>query len=202
VSVDVFSLVVGATAVSVVVSPLIVIGATRVARFGLSQPVLEPAERPHRRVGRKAVIAGYGNVGRTVVGALRGRFEVVIVDEDARQLRGLDGEDIRVINGDASNPAVIDAMGLDDCRVLVAAISDPFATRLLVERARQLYPDLDIITRAGSEEEAQRLRGSGAGDAVVADREVALEMIRHSLHRFGVDQRQALAIVQRMRVGP
>jgi CPA2 family monovalent cation:H+ antiporter-2 len=146
------------------------------------------------------VVAGYGNVGRTVVDALRGRFEVVVVDQDARQLRGIEeGEDIRVINGDASNPAIIDEMGLDDCRVLVAAVPDPFATRLLVERARHLYPDLDIIARAVSEKEAQRLNLSGATEAVVSDLEVALEMVRHSLHRFGVDQRQALAIVQRMR---
>jgi CPA2 family monovalent cation:H+ antiporter-2 len=165
-----------------------------------ARPVVQPVEetRP-RRVGRKAVVAGYGSVGRTVVGALRGRFAVVVVDEDARVLRNLHGEDIRVINGDASNPAIIDRMDLDDCRVLVVAIPDPFATRLLVERARSLYPDLDVIARALNEEEASRLRGAGAGDAVVADREVALEMVRHSLHRFGVDQRQALAIVQRMR---
>jgi CPA2 family monovalent cation:H+ antiporter-2 len=78
---------------------------------------------------------------------------------------------------------------------------DPFATRLLVERARAMYPDLDVIARAVSEAEALKLRRFGAIDAIVAEHEVALELVRHSLHRFGVDQRQALAIVQRMRLG-
>jgi CPA2 family monovalent cation:H+ antiporter-2 len=103
------------------------------------------------------------------------------------------------VNGDASNPAVMDDMELDDCRVLVVALSDPFAARRLVERARAMYPDLDIIARAANEIEASKLRDAGAADAIVPEGEVALELVRHSLHRFGVDQRQALAVVQRMR---
>jgi CPA2 family monovalent cation:H+ antiporter-2 len=197
---EVFSVVVAATAISIVLLPLITSGAKRLNTVLESHVAIIPARegRP-RRIGRKAVVAGYGNVGKTVVGALRGRFEVVVVDEDARVLRGLEGENVRVLNGDASNPAIIDEMGLDDCRVLVVAIPDPFAARRLVERARMMYPDLDVISRAVSEEEASKLRVAGAFDAIVPEREVALELVRHSLHRFGVDQRQALAVVQRMR---
>jgi CPA2 family monovalent cation:H+ antiporter-2 len=199
---DVFSLVVAATAMSIVLSPLITAAVARYnARQSAGVVIAALAERPVRRIGRNAVVCGYGNVGKTVVGALRGRFDVVVVDEDARALRDLEGSAIRVINGDASNPAIIDQMGLDDCRVLVVAIPDPFATRLLVERARAMYPDLDVIARAISEAEALKLRSFGAIDAIVAEHEVALELVRHSLHRFGVDQRQALAIVQRMRLG-
>jgi len=201
VGLDVFSLAVAATAVSIVLTPVVVAGTGRLVRALERRPLIDAVEpRPRSRLGRYAVVCGYGDVGRTVVSALRGRFEVVVVDEDARALRPLAGaEDVRTINGDASNPAIIDQMDLENCRVLVITIPDPFATRLLVERARQLYPDLDIITRAVNEEEAERLRRSGAGEPVVADRELALEMVRHSLHRFGVDARQALAIVQRMR---
>jgi len=200
VSSDVFSLVVGATAVSIVLSPVIVAGTSKFSQIIERGPVVEPGEESRvKRVGRKAVVAGYGTVGKTVVDALRGRFDVVVIDEDARALRGLEGDNIRAINGDASNPAIIDEMGLDDCRVLVVAIPDPFAARRLVERARSLHPDLDVIARAASAEEAAKLRTAGAFDAIVPEREVALELVRHSLHRFGVDQRQALAVVQRMR---
>jgi len=196
---DVFSLVVAGTAISIVASPVLVTVASRVNQLLEADISIQPVGPPSRRVGRKAVVAGYGGVGAVVAGALRGRFELIVVDEDPRALRGVAAEGVRVINGDASNPAIIDQMELDDCRVLVIAIPDPFATRLLVERARASHPDLDIIARAHSEEAAARLRRAGAVDAIVAEREVALEMVRHSLHRFGVDQRQALAIVQRMR---
>ena len=202
VSNDAFSVVVAATAMSILLSPLLTAGAARLNARMSSGVVIAPlAERTTRRIGRNAVVCGYGNVGKTVVGALRGRFDVVVIDEDPRALRDLEGSDIRVINGDASNPAIMDQMGLDDCRVLVVAIPDPFATRLLVERARAMYPDLNVIARAVNEAEALKLRNFGAVDAIVAEHEVALELVRHSLHRFGIDQRQALAIVQRMRLG-
>jgi CPA2 family monovalent cation:H+ antiporter-2 len=119
------------------------------------------------------------------------------VDIDRRTL--IDAEGLTTINGDASHPTTIDEMKLEDCRVLVVTLPDPFATRLLVERARQTRPSIDIIARALTEGEAERLRDSGARETVVAEREIALEMVRHSLQRFGVDSRQALAIVQRMR---
>jgi CPA2 family monovalent cation:H+ antiporter-2 len=200
VSAELFSVVVAATAISIIVMPLISAAATRLNMRLESTPVIAPVvERPRRRIGRKAVVAGYGAVGHVVVGALRSRFEVIVVDEDARVLRDLQDSDVRTVNGDASNPAVMDDMELDDCRVLVVALSDPFAARRLVERARAMYPDLDIIARAANEIEASKLRDAGAADAIVPEGEVALELVRHSLHRFGVDQRQALAVVQRMR---
>ncbi len=200
VSSDVFSLVVAATAISVVLAPILMSGVTVLnARLTSGDPALAVEPRPTSRLGRRAVICGYGEVGRTVAGALASRFEVVVIDQDRRMVADAAAEGLTAITGDASTPAVIELMGLEDCRVLVVAISDPFATRLLVERARAMYPDLDVIARALNDAEAARLRRSGAGDAVVAGREVALEMVRHSLHRFGVDARQALAIVQRMR---
>jgi CPA2 family monovalent cation:H+ antiporter-2 len=200
---DVFSLIVAATAVSIVAAPGLAAGGVWLSRWGSAPDlVLPPAEgeAPQRsRLGRHAVICGFGEVGRTVASALSPRFEIVIIDEDPRAVRGLADADVRVVIGDASSPATIEQMALEDCRVLVIAIPDPFATRLLVERARAAQPDIDIIARAVSAEEAEKLRSSGAGFAIEANREVALEMVRHSLHRFGVDQRQALAIVQRMR---
>jgi CPA2 family monovalent cation:H+ antiporter-2 len=94
---------------------------------------------------------------------------------------------------------LLEQLALENCVVLIVTIPDAFATRLLVERARELRPNLDIIARALNEEEASLLRGAGAAETIIAEREAGLEMIRHALYRFGVDQRQALAIVQRLR---
>jgi CPA2 family monovalent cation:H+ antiporter-2 len=201
---DVFSLIVAATAVSIVLAPGVSAAAARIARRGDAEPDLSPlqGDAPQRsRLGRHAVICGYGEVGQIVASALRSRFEIVVVDQDPRAVRGIAGDDLRVVIGDASSPAIIEQMRLEECRVLVIAIGDPFATRLLVERARAAQPDIDIIARAVSAEEASKLQSSGAEFAIEANRELALEMVRHSLHRFGIDQRQALAIVQRMRAG-
>jgi voltage-gated potassium channel Kch len=64
-----------------------------------------------------------------------------------------------------------------------------------------MRPNLDVIARALDEEEAALLREAGAAETVLPEREAALEMIRHALQRFGIEQRRALAIVQRLRRG-
>jgi CPA2 family monovalent cation:H+ antiporter-2 len=93
----------------------------------------------------------------------------------------------------------LEQMRLEDARVLVITMNDPFETRLVVERARQVNPYLEIISQAILSTEASKLRASGASEAVVAEDEAALELARHGLRRFGVSSREALAVVQQYR---
>jgi voltage-gated potassium channel Kch len=60
-------------------------------------------------------------------------------------------------------------------------------------------PHLDIVASAIGTSEAARLQLSGVGQTVVGDDEAALELARHSLHRFGVSSQESLAVIQRYR---
>ena len=71
-----------ATAISVVLAPIVMTGATALsARLTRDNPALAVEPRPTSRLGHRAVVCGYGEVGRTVAGALASRFEVVVVDQ-------------------------------------------------------------------------------------------------------------------------
>lgn len=201
VSVELFSIVVAATGVSVILSPAVLLVAHRLV-FKLEEHVtgVMPVRAPESRLGRRAIVCGAGGTGSLVVNVLASRFEVTVVDEDPRALATVVGDNVRAVVGDAASPNVLEEIGLDDARVLVVALSDPFATRLVVERARRMHPTIDIIARALNEGEASWLREAGVREAVVANREVGLEMLRHSLHRFGLDSRQVAAIVQSRRL--
>jgi voltage-gated potassium channel Kch len=83
--------------------------------------------------------------------------------------------------------------------VVIVTLNDPFATRLFAERARAINQYADIIARAVVRSEAAKLRRAGIAETVTADEEVAFEMARHSLHRFGLSSRETLAIIQQMR---
>ena len=200
---DANNLVLGAALISISLNPLVFASVGPLERYcerrGLFQQrgALAPAaESPIH--GRHAVIVGYGDVGRAVADVLRDRFEIVVVERNLRVAEDA-RPGLRVVFGDASSPLVLNQIELDTCVAMIVTVPDAFATRLIVERARAIRPNLDMITRALNEEEAERLRFLGAAQTIVPEREVALEMVRHALHRFGVDQRQALAIVQRLR---
>ena len=76
-------------------------------------------------------------------------------------------------------------MHLDTARLLVVAMSDPIATRHLVEEAYRQHPDLPIVARTHSESERQYLREHGV-DAILAEQALALTMNRHALARLGL----------------
>jgi CPA2 family monovalent cation:H+ antiporter-2 len=200
-SLDAFTALLAATALSVLLVQALTrsahawIGRTPVATAAI---ILDPVPRP-ARLGRRAVVCGYGRTGRIVARTLAPRFEVLVVEEDRRRAAQARAEGFEVVETSPAHPATIERMALQDARQLIITLSDPFATRLITERARLANPHLDISGVAVAETEAARLRHSGITTAVMAEDEVAFELARHGLHRFGVSSREALAIVQHLR---
>jgi CPA2 family monovalent cation:H+ antiporter-2 len=70
-------------------------------------------------------------------------------------------------------------------RVLVVAILDPRATRQIVEYARRVNPHLSTIAHTHCEREWAHL-SDGVSEAVLGEREAALEMARYTLRHCGV----------------
>ena len=102
--------------------------------------------------------------------------------------------------GDATNPEVLELAHLERARVLVVASADAHEARLIVERAREIKPDLDIIVRTHSDTEAARLRAAGPRvQPIHGERELAVQMARYTLRRFGVSATEAEAIAQGLR---
>jgi CPA2 family monovalent cation:H+ antiporter-2 len=84
-------------------------------------------------------------------------------------------------------------------RLLIIAIPDALATRRIVDAARQIHPRIDIVARTESESERSFLRSRGASETVIGELELAIEMTRFSLHRFGVSSLEIQALARRLR---
>lgn len=147
-----------------------------------------------------ALLCGHGRVGTVVAEALRARrFPYIVIDEDARVVNRLRQQGQEALLGNAANPILLDRAGLAKARVLIVAIPDPIATRQIVEYARQLNPRLDIVARTHSGGERRSLQARGVREAVLGELEIALEITRHTLHRFGVSSIEIAALVQGLR---
>ena len=101
-----------------------------------------------------------------------------------------------VMLGSAENHVVLEQAGLTRARVLVVAVPDATTTRAVVEYARETVPRLDIVARTHSVAERERLEELGVTEAIIGEIELALEMTRHTMHRFGVSTLEAQAIIQ------
>jgi monovalent cation:H+ antiporter-2, CPA2 family len=208
VSATVFSLMLAGAAASIILhptvyrlaAPLSLALAQRVPARAVA-PALEVDEAPDAGPRGHAVICGYGRVGRIVGAALRRRgFRYIVVEEDPRIVRRLRERGVTAVQGNAANPLTLAQAYLRHARVLVVALPDPVAVRQIVDCAHGENPRLDIIVRAQTEAEGAFLARHGAGEAVFGELELALEMTRRTLHRFGLSGRETQAIVQNLRV--
>lgn len=149
-----------------------------------------------------AVLCGHGRVGGVIAQALaRRRFRYVVIEQDRTKVEELRRMGVQALYGDASNPALLDHAGLPRARILLVAVPDAASVRLIVDHAHRVNPGVDIVARTHSETEWTYLQDGRVGEAVLGERELAIEMARHALQRFGVSAAETLAITQGLRRG-
>ena len=160
---------------------------------------LRPEERESLR--QHAIICGFGRVGRLIGPALDRRgFRYVVVTQQRDEVDWLRTQGVTAVYGDASSAVVLDMAGLHGARVVVVATSDPHDTRLIVERVRSMNDNVDLVVRTHSDAEAAHLRALGGKvQAIHAERELAVQMARYALRRFGLSAAEAEAIAQGLR---
>jgi voltage-gated potassium channel Kch len=95
----------------------------------------------------------------------------------------------------------LERTGIATARLLLVTLPDPLATRQILTTARRLAPALEIVARVASEGERLHLAREHGADGVLAEMELAIEMARLTLLRFGVSQIEAQAITLDLRRG-
>jgi CPA2 family monovalent cation:H+ antiporter-2 len=195
------------TAISIVLAPALYRVARPFADWAVARypdpavgTFLSPSDNPHPDLRGHAVICGFGDVGRLIGGVLdRHDFRYVVIDQDIRIARRAVAEGIPAVIGNASVPAVLEHANPGRARVLVLAMPDPVATRIVVDYVKIYYPRLDVVARTHSEEERRDLIQRGVNMVLLGEWELALEMTRHTLHRFGVEALVTGQVINRMR---
>lgn len=210
---DALQLVVAAALVSISLNPVMFRLVDPVVRWLDEAPLarhlsrrstrsLAALDRPHPETQLRghAVVCGHGRVGRLVTSALERRsVPYLVITNDRHEARRLRDRGTPVLSGDAAIPALLEHARIREARVLVVAMRDGHAARLIVDRARDLAPRISVVVRTHSEHERDVFQGMGDTEAVLGELEVAVQETRYALTRFGVSMREAEAIAQGLR---
>ena len=154
------------------------------------------------QLNNHVVICGCGSVGRILGSVLEKRgFTRLVIDEDLRVIDTLRAQGVPYLYGDASNPEILSHAALQKAKVMVITLNDPIATELAVKNAHAINPKLDIVARVQFDEYSDILREMGAAEIVRPDFEAGLEMVRHTLHRYGMTGAEIQYIINILRQG-
>jgi len=153
-------------------------------------------------LARHAVICGYGAIGGRLAAVLeKQKFSYLVIELDPTVISNLRKRGVPCIYGDASNPEILAHAGLDKARVLVCTIPDYVAEELTARNALKINPKLDIVARVHRDADGELLKGIGVTELVLPFFEGSLEMIRHTLHRFGMSSTEIQYILNNLRKG-
>lgn len=133
------------------------------------------------------ILCGYGRVGRSVALFLaREGVPYVAVDLDADLVRDAFAQGEPVYYADAAEADILEALGLDQARLLVVTHDDLGAARKTLAHARRLRPELPVTVRTRDEEHLDELLAAGAREVIPETLEAALMMAAHVLLLAGV----------------
>ncbi|MEM8715432.1 MAG: cation:proton antiporter [Cyanobacteria bacterium P01_G01_bin.4] len=204
-----YGLVVGTTAVTLLLTPFVLRLTPRLLLWMERSPSLNPllqAKSPtlvgfeENELTDHVIVAGFGRVGQTLVRMLDfQQHPILVIDNDEGVLQSLRDRKIPYLLGDVSSMLVLEKANLSKARTMAITLPDPMATRLTLNRALSLAPDLDITVRAHVNVEIDTLYHLGAQEVVQPEFEAALEMGAHTLLKLGDSAYMVQQLVNRYR---
>ncbi|UCD84322.1 MAG: NAD-binding protein [Deltaproteobacteria bacterium] len=157
------------------------------------------------------IICGTGETGKNIVGELaKTKRDFVVIEQNIENIKQLDEQpNIVYIEGDATEDAVLLQAGIEKAKGLVTALPSDRDNLFVVLTARELNPNLRIVSRCIEEESETKLRKAGANSVVspniIGGLRMASELVRPATVSF-LDimlrgEEKALR-VEEARVGP
>lgn len=206
---DKYLLLLGTTAITLVLTPIGLKWAPQIADWLAKQPLFSGYLNRFRStkelslpetIRDHVVVAGYGRVGQVVVNILRDRgYQVLVIENSEAGIKKLRQEGIPYIFGDGDSELVLEKAHLEKAKALAIALPDPASTRLLLKRALEFAPGLDVVARSHENSEIDLLTQLGAREVVQPEFEAALEMGAHMLATLGENSAAVGSIIQTLR---
>jgi voltage-gated potassium channel len=129
------------------------------------------------------IICGFGRVGRQVARDLNaGRAKYVVVDANPESRHRAEALRVHLIEGDASDDAVLEQAGIQRARSIIACADSDANNVFITLTARELRGDIVIVARAANEDTEKKLKRAGADRVISPYKASGTEMARLALH--------------------
>ena len=201
-SAETASLLIGAVALSMLISPLLLVLMDRalLRRYAQLKTAAPPAQEISEPQEAPVIIAGFGRYGQIVARVMLTQgIPTTVLDHSVEILEIARAFGYRVFYGDATRLDLLRIAGAEHARVLVVAVDDPEQSLKIVTLARKHFPQLQLVARARDLTHWNALRDLGV---TLVQRELfesSLESARTVLELMGQSPTLAQEMTRRFR---
>jgi len=206
---DLYQLFLGVSVMTMIATPFLISAGDQVAGAALTLPLPEKLKSgfkpvrefpPGPSLTNHLVIVGFGLNGRNLSHAAAllaiPKFIIELNPQTVRKEQ-IQGEPI--FYGDAAQEPVLEHAFIKRARVMVIVISDPAATRRIIDTARRLNPKLHIIARTRFVSEMEPLYELGADEVIPEDYEASIEVLVRVMAKYLVPKGDMERLVDEFR---
>jgi len=200
-----------ASVITMILTPFIIIASPRISEFLISTLPFKSFERIKRKRAKEesstkksdhVIIVGFGINGSNLARVLReSEIPYVVLEINANTVRKMKKRGEPIYYGDGTSVEILHKMGIHRAKVLVIAISDPSATRRIVQIARHENSDIYIIVRTRYVAQVDDLIKLGANEVIPEEFETSIEIFSRVLHHYHVPKNVITEHIEHIRSG-
>ena len=139
----------------------------------------------------QVVIVGHGEVGRRITQNLMAEnIKVVIAEENREIVEDLREKGIAAVSGIATEAGVLIQAHIQHARLLVLSPMDILDIHKIVDIAKTLNPEIQVLVCAESKAEAEAIRKDNIGEVYFAKEEMAKNMSNYILNQIEIAHHQ------------
>lgn len=129
-------------------------------------------DRDIQKLDNHIIVCGYGRNGKQACQQLRSQNEPFVAIEGNPDIASQMHEEGNVlfIEGDATQDETLLAAGIKRARALITALPNDAANVFVVLTAREMNPNLKIISRASEDASESKLKRAGANSVIMPDK--------------------------------
>jgi voltage-gated potassium channel len=124
------------------------------------------------RISGHVVICGYGRNGKQAVHELLDHdFNVVVIEQNQEIVQSLrEAPGLLYVEGDATDEQVLKRSHLETARAMITTLPQDADNLFVVLSAKELNPDIKIISRASADNSDVKLKRAGATNVIMSDK--------------------------------
>lgn len=182
-----YDVIVASALVSISINPMLFKTANN--WFGMLTSRMAPAADDDKEYAlanaRHAIVVGYGPIGQMVSNTLiLLGYTPIIIDQNIYTIKKLRADGWKAVFGDASQDKILEIAHIKTAKILAITIPKVNATCRLIETARQLNPDIQILVRTRYHSDQELFQKCGA-DYVCCEEDEASKAFNEAICQLG-----------------